>query len=89
VGKIENQTTGIGRLSAQPVAAAAHRHWQVLLTRKTESMHDIIIALATHNHGWASGLIEDIAQLIICLTSGHNHFPRDAMGEFGEDVRIQ
>jgi hypothetical protein len=34
-------------------------------------------------------LIEDIAQLIIGLTSRHDHFPRDAIGELGEDLRIQ
>jgi hypothetical protein len=70
------------------VAAAAHGERELMLTRKTESGHDIIIALGTHNHCRASRLIEDFAQFIIRWAGGHNHLPRYAIVEFGYYLRI-
>src|SRR5689334_22956969 len=67
--EIEHQPPHIGRQPAKPVATTAHRHREVLLTRKTQSLHNIFIVLGAYNHCWTSCLIEDIAQLIIGLIS--------------------
>jgi len=59
-----------------------------MLTRKTESRHEIIIALAAYDHGWASCSIEDLAQFIIRRTAGHDDFPRYTMVELSEHLMI-
>src|SRR6266487_901742 len=85
-GQIDDQPPRIGRLPAKPVSTAAHRQWQTLLTRKTQSLHNILMGLSLYNACRAPRLIEDVAQFLIGIASRHNHFSRDVLVEFSKAI---
>src|SRR5262249_11007699 len=86
--KIDHQSTVIGRLSSQQMAAAANRDEESLLPRKMQRGHDILVALGARDHHWASLAIERSAQRLVRWTVGCNHLPCHVVLELGDDLLI-
>src|SRR5262249_50429888 len=86
--QIDHQSTVIGRLSRQQMAAAANRDEESLLTRKSQRGHDILVAQGAHDHRGTSPAIEDVAQRLVLGAIGRDHIPSDAILEFSDGLRF-